>query len=104
MDSCPKAEPQEQRGLTLYILANRLQKQKANLNPYTVDINLLAISFSQCYVTFFMFQFFKFYLSAMPSLPPATLSEHKLVCFFSGPPPCYRTTPPALFFLMGSFE
>jgi hypothetical protein len=30
--------------------------------------------FSQCIVTF-LFQFFKFYLSAMPYLPPATLSE-----------------------------
>jgi hypothetical protein len=29
-------------------------------------------------VTFFMFQFFKFSLSALPSLPPASLSEHSL--------------------------
>jgi hypothetical protein len=31
-----------------------------------------------------------FYLSVMPSLPPATLSEHRLVCFFCGSPPCYK--------------
>jgi hypothetical protein len=28
-----------------------------------------------------MFQFFKFYLSALPSLPPASLSEHNLSGF-----------------------
>jgi hypothetical protein len=48
-------------------------------------VTSLAISFSQCYVTF-MFQFFKFYLSALPSPPPASLSEHQPVCFFSGLP------------------
>jgi hypothetical protein len=41
------------------------------------------------YVTFFTFGFFRFYLSAMPSLPPATLSELRPVCFSSDPPPCY---------------
>jgi hypothetical protein len=30
-DSCPNAESQEQRGLTLYTLASRLQKQKEGL-------------------------------------------------------------------------
>jgi hypothetical protein len=33
-DSCPKAEPWEQRGLTLYTLASRVQKQRAKLNPH----------------------------------------------------------------------
>jgi hypothetical protein len=33
VDLSPKAEPREQRGLTLYTLASRLQKQKAKLNP-----------------------------------------------------------------------
>jgi hypothetical protein len=41
-------------------------------------MTLLAISFPQCYVTPFMFQFFKFYLTALPSPPPASLSEHSL--------------------------
>jgi hypothetical protein len=40
-----------------------------------LHVTLLAISFPQCYVTFFMFQFFRFYLSALLSLPPASLSE-----------------------------
>jgi hypothetical protein len=35
-DSCPKAEPREQRGLTFYTLASRLQEQKAKLNSYVV--------------------------------------------------------------------
>jgi hypothetical protein len=30
---CPKAEPQEQRGLTLYTLVSRLQKQKSKAQP-----------------------------------------------------------------------
>jgi hypothetical protein len=37
--SCPKAEPGEQRGFTLYTLASRLQKQKARSNPYMVVFN-----------------------------------------------------------------
>jgi hypothetical protein len=35
-DSSPKAEPQEQRGLTLNILASRLQKQEPRFNPCLV--------------------------------------------------------------------
>jgi hypothetical protein len=38
-DSCPKVELQEQRGLTLYTLARRLQKQKARFIPYMVTCN-----------------------------------------------------------------
>jgi hypothetical protein len=46
-------------------------------------------------VTFFTFRFFKFYFSAMLShpFPPAILSVHRLVCFFAGPPPCYKIFP-----------
>jgi hypothetical protein len=87
VDLSPKAEPQEKRGLTLYTLTSRLQKQKAKFNPYMAACNSLG------YVTFFAFRFFKFHLSAMPSLPLATLSEHRLVCYFSGPPPCYIIPP-----------
>jgi hypothetical protein len=39
---------------------------------------LFAISFPQCYVAFFMFQFFQFYLIALLSLPLASFSEHSL--------------------------
>jgi hypothetical protein len=50
-----------------------------------LHVTSLAISFPQCYVTC-MFQFFKFYLSALPSPPLVSLSEHQPVCFFSGFP------------------
>jgi hypothetical protein len=42
VDSCPKAEPPEQRHLTLYTLASRLQKQKARSNPYMVIFNFIG--------------------------------------------------------------
>jgi hypothetical protein len=42
VDSCPKAEPQEQRGLTRYTLASGLQKQKARSNPYMVIFNFIG--------------------------------------------------------------
>jgi hypothetical protein len=37
-----KAEPGEPRGLTLYMLASRLQKQKAKLNPYMLACNSIG--------------------------------------------------------------
>jgi hypothetical protein len=39
VDSSPKAEPQEQRDLTLYTLTSRLQKQKARFSPCMVTFN-----------------------------------------------------------------
>jgi hypothetical protein len=42
VDSCPKAEPRQQRGLTLYTLASRLQKQKARSNPCMVIFNFIG--------------------------------------------------------------
>jgi hypothetical protein len=51
-------------------------RSKKKAQPTWVHVTSLAISFPQCYVTFFMFQFFKFYLSALPSLCPESLSEH----------------------------
>jgi hypothetical protein len=42
VDLCPKAEPREQRGLTLYTLASRLQKQKAKLNPHMVACDFIG--------------------------------------------------------------
>jgi hypothetical protein len=52
-------------------------KKKSSTHIW-LHVTSLAISLPQCYVTFFMFQFFKFYLSALPSPPPASLSEHSL--------------------------
>jgi hypothetical protein len=42
VDLCPKAEPGEQRGLTLHTLASRLQKQKAKLNPHTAACDFIG--------------------------------------------------------------
>jgi hypothetical protein len=42
VDSHPKAEPGEQRDLTLYTLASRLQRQKARFNPYMVICNFIG--------------------------------------------------------------
>jgi hypothetical protein len=44
VDSCPKAEPQEQRGPTLYNFASKLQKQKARSNLYMVIFNFIGCS------------------------------------------------------------
>jgi hypothetical protein len=41
-DSCTKAEPQEQRGFTLYTLVSRLQKEKAKLNPNMVACDFIG--------------------------------------------------------------
>jgi hypothetical protein len=40
--SCPKAEPQKQRGLTLYTLASRLQKQKAKLSSHVAVYDFIG--------------------------------------------------------------
>jgi hypothetical protein len=79
-DLCPKAEPRGQRGLTLYTLAAGYRREKQSSTDIWLHVTPLATSFSQGYVTFFMFQFFKFYVSlcALPSLPPASVSEHSL--------------------------
>jgi hypothetical protein len=60
VDSCPKAEPPKQRGLTLYTLESSLQKQEARFNPYMVACNSIGYFTPQCCVTFFTFRFFKF--------------------------------------------
>jgi hypothetical protein len=50
--------------------------------PYMVACNSIGYFTAQCYVTFFTFRFFNFYLPAMPSPPHC-----RLACFFSGPLP-----------------
>jgi hypothetical protein len=81
----------ENKGVSPYIpLQAGYRSKKQNSTRTWLHVTSLAISFPQCYMTF-MFQFFKFYLFAMPSFPPTTLSEHRLVCFFFGPPPCYTS-------------
>jgi hypothetical protein len=41
-DLFPKAEPWEQRGLTLNTFASRLQKQKAKLNPLVAACDFIG--------------------------------------------------------------
>jgi hypothetical protein len=41
-DSCSKADPRKQRGLTLYTLASRLQKQKAKFNPHMAACDFIG--------------------------------------------------------------
>jgi hypothetical protein len=52
---------------------------------------LLTFPSPQCYVAFFMFRFLRFYLSAMPSLPPCYFLRPSL--FSSDPLPCYIIPP-----------
>jgi hypothetical protein len=93
-----KGWAQEQRGLTLYTLASRLQKQKARSNPYMVVFNFIG------YFTLVLCDF------PLPGTTwPSTRSDFSdfisLVCHpylsatFSGlrprllssdPPPCYN--------------
>jgi hypothetical protein len=61
-DSCPKAEPWEQRGLILYTLASRLQKLKARFNPYMVACNSVGYFSSSAVWPSSCFNSFKFYL------------------------------------------
>jgi hypothetical protein len=52
------------------------KSKKQSSTHLWLHVTSLALSFSQYYVTF-MFQFFKFYLFALPSLHPVS-SEHSL--------------------------
>jgi hypothetical protein len=94
-----KADSWEQRGLTLYTLASRLQKQKARLYPYIVIFNFIG------YFTLVLCDFplpgamwpsscsdFSGSISLLCHLYfPATFSELKSRLFSSDLPPCYIT-------------
>jgi hypothetical protein len=57
----------------------QVTEAKRKLNPHMAACDFTGYFIPpQCYVIFFMLQFFKFYLSALPCLPPASLSEHSL--------------------------
>jgi hypothetical protein len=65
----PKGWVQEQRGLALYTLGSRLQKQEAKFNPYmVVSISIGYFTLSVMW-PFSHLDFLKFYLLAMPSPP-----------------------------------
>jgi hypothetical protein len=74
----------ENKEVSPYISLQAGYRSKKQSSTHTwLHVTSLAISFPQCYVTFFMFQFFKFSLSALLSLPPAALSEHSLFLIWS---------------------
>jgi hypothetical protein len=80
-DSCLKAELPKQRGLTLYALVSRLQRQKARSNLYVVTCNSTGYFTSSAMGPSSCFRFLSFIslLCHPPSPPtPATLSEHSL--------------------------
>jgi hypothetical protein len=99
-DLCPKAEPREQRGLTLNTLASKLQKQKARSNPYMVIFNFIGY-FILVLCDFFLLgatwpssrSDFSGFISLLchPYLP-ATFSGLRPRLFSSDPPPCYSTS------------
>jgi hypothetical protein len=87
----------EKKGVSSYIpLQAGYRSKKQSTTHIRLHVTPLAISFPQCYVTFFTFQFFKFYLSALPSPPPVSSSEHQPVCFFSGFPFLATLFPPLM--------
>jgi hypothetical protein len=89
-DLSPKTEPQEQRGLTLYTLASRLQKQEARFSPYMVACNSIGYFTPSAMRPSSCLDSFRFISLLCHPLPSATLSGYKLACFFSGPPSCYK--------------
>jgi hypothetical protein len=77
----------EHKGVTPYIpLQAGYRSKKAKLNPHMAACAFIDYLFPQCYVIF-MFQFFKFYLSALPSPPLVLWSEHSLSVSFLPPLP-----------------
>jgi hypothetical protein len=83
-DLCPKAEPKNKMVSPYIPLQAGYRSKEQSSTHIWLHVTSMAISFPQCYVTFFMFHFLKFYLSALPSLPPASLSEHSLSVYLLG--------------------
>jgi hypothetical protein len=75
----------ENKGVSPYTLLQAgYRNKKAKLNPHMAACDFIGYSFPQCYVTF-MFQIFKFYLSAL-RFPPHLIVRTQSVCFFSAHP------------------
>jgi hypothetical protein len=62
--------PGNKGGLPYIPLKADYRSKKQSLTYMWLHVTLSATSLPQRYVTFFTFRFFKFYLSAMPFLPP----------------------------------
>jgi hypothetical protein len=90
--TCVQRLSPENKEVSPYIpLKAGYRSRKQSSIHISLHVTSLAISFSQCYVTF-MFQFFEFYLCfAIPS--PVSSAEHSLFFFFRPPPlSCYTCT------------
>jgi hypothetical protein len=83
-----QTQPQGQRSLTLYTLANRLQKQKAKLNPHMVacDFTGYFIPPVLCDLCFNPLIFISLLCHPFP-----LLHYWNTACFSSGLPSCYTT-------------
>jgi hypothetical protein len=100
-----KAEPWEQRGLTLHTLANRLQKQKARSNPYMVIFTFIG------YFTLVLRDFLPSSCSDFSGLIsllchpylPATFSGLRPRLFSFDPPLCYISLRIATIFKLSLF-
>jgi hypothetical protein len=71
--------------------ASRLQKQEARFNPYMVTCNSVAYFNPQCYVTFFTFRLFKYFLPSMPLPPPCYFIITQNCSFLFCSPPRYTS-------------
>jgi hypothetical protein len=95
-DLCLKPERQEQRGLSLYTLASRLQKQKARSNPYMVIFNPVGYFYPNVMWIFFpVLCDLHVQIPQVLSLCYAFLllyQDSGLVCFSFDPPLCYKNT------------
>jgi hypothetical protein len=78
-----KGWAQRTKGSHLIYPCKQVKEAKSKVSPIYGCMQLYWLLYPQCYVTFFTFELFKFYLSAMPSPSPIILSEHRLACFFS---------------------
>jgi hypothetical protein len=76
VELCPKTSSKNKEVSPFIPLQAGYRSKKQSSTHIWLYVTSLGISFPQCYVT--LFKFFKFYLSALLSLPPASLSEHSL--------------------------
>jgi hypothetical protein len=68
-------------------------RAKSKLSPIYGCMQLYWLLNPQCYVTFFTFRFFKFYLPAMPSSPPFHIIRKQTCLFLFWPSPWLHYSP-----------
>jgi hypothetical protein len=91
VDLCSKAEPQEQRGLTSYTIASRLQKQKAKLNPHMAARDFYwLLHFPSAMWPFSCFNSLSFISLLCHPLPLSCCQNTTCVFLFWPPLSCYN--------------